>query len=355
MPSNDERQTSSRAVHTFYHGTADEPGENEDGSYVLPAGTLMHPDEATAWNHAIRHWNDDEETAFPRVFSAILRSGEGHEPSGSGIRITQPAQARAEDYDYDRHPEIKIEDERGPILYHGTTHYHDGDDEDLNDHIAPEEITPSGGTPSFANQHDPNYAYATKSLSSAWSYAEDRQRNLGYGTPHVYRVTPKHPEDLEDDPHYAGTYSRGIRPGDMRSRSGFNVLDEVPPTRREHAAYVKDHRYEHDIDDPALHDLTDNELDAEIENPGFVQQVGEERTTAPDQDQEAAAQQERDGLERRRAGGVRLGLDEGAFDIREGLQRSQARRQQPEHHEREQHLHAQFPPSQQGRKPGLSR
>src|SRR5581483_8918703 len=78
----------------------------------------------------------------------------------------------------------------------------------------------------------------------AWTYAEKRQENIG-GTPHVYRVTPKNPHDLEEDPRYEGEYNRANYEGDMRSRSGCNVLDEVPPIRRMHREMKQDHQDEY--------------------------------------------------------------------------------------------------------------
>jgi hypothetical protein len=242
-------------VRTYYHGTANEPPEDEvEGGHVLPAGAHLHPDAATAWKHAIRHWNDDESTSFPRVYRAVRFENEpGHEhTAGGGIKLTEPTGATYAEHEHDEHPPIKLHDEEGPILFHGTTHYHDADDEDLNGHTPPHEITASGGTPTFGGaQHDPGYAYATKSLHSAWAYAEDRQRNHGSGTPHVYRVTPKRPEDLEEDPYYMadGQQSRGVKPGDMRAKSGFHVLDEVPPSRALHRENVENHQDEHGMID----------------------------------------------------------------------------------------------------------
>jgi hypothetical protein len=242
-----------RRVHVLYHGAAYEPKMNEEGYHVIPAGAHMHPDATHAWHHAIRQWNGDEESEFPRVYRTHMLDEERkqHQPAaGGGIRLKAPVNANETEHDEEKHPPIKLEDEHGPILYHGTTHYHDAEDEDLNEHEPPHEITASGGTATFGpGVHDPNYAYATKSLGSAWTYAEDRQRNLGGGTPHVYRVTPKRPADLEDDPTYQGEHLRGTKPGDMRAKSGFDVLDEVPPTRKQHAENVENHRDEHGMID----------------------------------------------------------------------------------------------------------
>jgi hypothetical protein len=242
------RKTASE-VKTYYHGTANEADEDEgQGGHTLPAGTKLHPDVNAAWHHAIKHWNDDEETAFPRVYEVHRKTAEGgHEPHGSGIRLTRPAHSREVEHNPEMgHPEIKVEGEDRPVLYHGTTHYHEADDEDLSEHEPPHEITAGGGHPSFGpGVHDPSYAYATRLPSSAWTYAEERARNHGGGTPHVYRVAPKKPADLEEDPAYQNGYHRGVKWGDMRSKGGFDVLDEVPPSRAQHAQHQEDHRDEH--------------------------------------------------------------------------------------------------------------
>jgi GNAT superfamily N-acetyltransferase/ribosomal protein L37AE/L43A len=242
-------------VHVYYHGTANEPENDTSGesSHVIPAGAQVHPDEHTAWKHAINQWREDESSAFPRVYALPVKGVFGDKPNvvgepttNRGLRLTKPATAREQPYNADKHPPIRLEDEPEHILYHGTTHYHEPDDEDLEGHEPPEEITPNTGRQTFGpGVASPDHAYATRNPHTAWTYAEKRKENVG-GTPHVYRVTPKNPRDVEDDPHYSGDYNRGNYEGDMRSPSGFDVLDEVPPTRKLHEELKDDHREEND-------------------------------------------------------------------------------------------------------------
>lgn len=244
-----------RKARTYYHGTANELPEDPTGYHtaVLPAGTHLHPDRKTAWKHAIKHWEDDAETQFPRVYRTHILADHGHEETpGGGIKLKHPEGVGEHQYDADEDPPIKLEGEPEHILYHGTTHYHDDDDEDLTAHDPLEHIHPAnnGGSGATFGHHvaDPNYAYATKNPHTAWTYAEHRAMNVG-GVPHVYRVTPHKPEDLEEDPHYQGEYNRGNYSGDMRSKSGFKVLDEVPMHRKIREQHQPDPDEHEDDDD----------------------------------------------------------------------------------------------------------
>jgi len=190
------------------------------GDHTVPAGAEVHHDENEAWNKAIEHWKNGA-SDFPRVY--VL-----HNPKHEGGRLTHESEASELDYDHTRHPAIRSDDEEPhePILYHGTTRSEDDE--------VPEEIIPSGGSQSFGpGVADPNYAYATPSLKDAWSYAHKRVENGRGGKPTVYRVTPHDPEDVEEDPSYEGDYSRGTMAHDKRSKSGFEVLDEVPMSEKQ--------------------------------------------------------------------------------------------------------------------------
>lgn len=103
-------------------------------------------------------------------------------------------------------------------LYHGTVR------EDLDD-IIPAAEHCRGVI--FASDTDPKYAYATPSLSDAWTYAEKAWHASGTGIPRVYRVEPL--GDVEPDPQEdAYGRSRGNCEADVRSRDGFTVVEEMP-------------------------------------------------------------------------------------------------------------------------------
>jgi GNAT superfamily N-acetyltransferase len=241
---------------TYYHGTANEPPENESGYHVIPSGSHMHEDPKVAWHQAIKHWNDDESTEFPRVYRAHFNDDElkQHERRSGGLHLKAPAEAQELDHEPGEHPEIKLEGEEGPTLYHGTSHFHEPDDEDLEAHTPHEDVVPGGTATHGHLTRSAQHAYATPSLKHAWYYAHDRALNIG-GTPHVYRVTPKNPADVEKDPmeDEHGT-SRGNYEHDKRSPTGFDVLDEVPPTRRQHAQHVDEHAQEHGLGEYAEDD-----------------------------------------------------------------------------------------------------
>lgn len=244
-------------VATYYHGTANEPPENEHGYHVIPAGVQMHADPKVAWHEAIKHWNDDESTAFPRVYRAHFNDDElkaHNQRPGGGLHLTSPAEAQEFQHDHEQHPPIKLEHEEGPILYHGTSHFHEPDDEDLEAHTPHEDVV-AGGTATHGHlTRSDSHAYATPNLKHAWYYANDRALNIG-GTPHVYRVTPKNPHDVEKDPmEDAAGNSRGNYEHDKRSPTGFDVLDEVPPTRRQHAQFKDEHAQEHGLGEYANED-----------------------------------------------------------------------------------------------------
>lgn len=229
LPGMDDLRHEAAKYTTYYHGTSIEPRENPEdewgASHVLPAGTHMHSDPEKAWGHALKHWHENYgyPAEFPRVYQVHLPDTHSHEHTpGGGIVLSHPQGVREEEYLHYKHPAIRRPGEPKDILYHGTAY-----DDDLED-IQPGARSATHG-PGTA---DPSYAYATKSPHSAWQYAEDRAERHG-GTPTVYRVTPHKPKDLEEDPYYSGGNNRGTREGDMRSKSGFQVLDQVPPTRKQ--------------------------------------------------------------------------------------------------------------------------
>lgn len=123
----------------------------------------------------------------------------------------------------------------GHEYYHGTTrHFEPG-----------ERILPAaqhGRGSVFPYESSPEHAYATMNPSDAWHYAElawnegDPQPG---DHPKVYRVRPI--SEHEHDPMYDDRgRSRGNFEGDVRSRHGFEVLDEVPMP--EHMGRPKDWR-----------------------------------------------------------------------------------------------------------------
>ena len=96
-----------------------------------------------------------------------------------------------------------------------------------------EEITPGvshGRRPTFPHDTDPNYAYATGDERWARHYAEMAHAAGDAGTiPRVYQVEPKDPSDVEEDPFYdSHGRSRSIFDTDVRSKSGWNVVKEMP-------------------------------------------------------------------------------------------------------------------------------
>lgn len=243
------------------------------GDHTVPVGAEVHHDENEAWNKAIEHWKNGA-SYFPRVY--VL-----HQPKHEDGRLTHEAEASELDYDHTRHPAIRSDDEEPhePIMYHGTTKREDADD--------PEEITPSGGSQSFGpGVADPDYAYATPSLHDAWTYAHKRAENGAGGKPTVYRVTPHKPEDVEEDPKFSGDYSRGNYEHDKRSKSGFEVLDEVPMSQKQEHDWRRspfnDEAENEDYGDEDDHHyaslMTLAEWDDEDDKPEWCEECGEEHT-----------------------------------------------------------------------------
>lgn len=86
--------------------------------------------------------------------------------------------------------------------------------------------TQHGRGTTFPSDTEPDYAYASKNESDAWTYAEKAWHASGEGVPRVYRVAPK--GEVETDPsHTPAGVSRGNFRGDVRSRQGFSVLNSV--------------------------------------------------------------------------------------------------------------------------------
>lgn len=263
LPSLKQSENAKEPVY-YYHGTITEPEEHPDpyanGSHrIQPEWRQdhfeVHPDESKAWHHAISKWkNEGDENDFPRVYRIFRNELKDAEPtSGGGLRVKHPVAGSEVKYHSDEHPPIQLDDEKGPILYHGTTHEHRGDDPDGDytplTHISPG--TEAGKAPTHGGGvSDPSYAYATKDPHVAWHYADHRAKYGPGGIPHVYRVTPHKPEDVEEDPSHTGDgFTRGNFSGDMRSKSGFKVLDEVPMPRRVQKDYEPSSDHDEDDDD----------------------------------------------------------------------------------------------------------
>lgn len=223
------KQSENTIKPTWYHAETRNSVEHGKGEYWgenrVKAGAELHADPASAWHQAIQHW-DDGRVDFPRVQKVHEAEVEDH---GDGrATLKTPAESSDTHHDHEKHPAIRsrYDDEHAPILFHGTTKGTEDDDD-------PEEITPSGGGQTFGpGIADPSYAYATPNLKDAWHYAEKRSENVG-GKPRVYRVTPHNPEDVEKDPRFQNDYNRGNNEDDKRSKSGFQVLDEVPMSHKQ--------------------------------------------------------------------------------------------------------------------------
>lgn len=273
----------------YYHGSHRDTEVSEDGrdETLHPAGGALHlhPDEGTAWKHAIKAWDKHSYgvDSFPRVYRVSHRDlpSDAQPTAGGGLTTHQPLTnpGRAT-YNPEKHPPIRGRYEEGPILYHGTSHHHDPEDYTLDQHEPLEEILPASRTgrgPTFAsNIASPDHAYASKGLRSAWSYADTHAMETG-GVPHVYRVTPHNPEDLEEDPkENEHGQSRGNNDDDMRSKSGFQVLGEVPMSRQLREYHTPE-RDEDDDDDwgdshygvktAAWHNQDWDETDEETRDP----------------------------------------------------------------------------------------
>lgn len=243
------------------------------GDHTIPAGAEVHTDENEAWNKAIEHWKNGR-TDFPRVYVAHGSAEHG--------KLTHEAEASELDYDHERHPAIRSDNEEPhePIMYHGSTR------DEYDD--PPEEITPSGGGASFGpGVADPSYAYATPSLNDAWNYAHKRSENGIGGKPTVYRVTPHKPEDVEEDPHWEGDYNRGNYDHDKRSKSGFEVLDEVPMSQSQedewrHSPFNDEAENDWDDDEghyASLKTLADWEDDEDEYDPDECEHCGEDKNS----------------------------------------------------------------------------
>lgn len=111
-----------------------------------------------------------------------------------------------------------------------TRYFHGSVTEDL------EEVLPAtrhGRRPTFPHDTDRAYAYATSgedAESNAWHYAEQAHAAGDAGTlPRVYEVEPIDPSDVEEDPFYNDQgRPRSIMDGDVRSRTGWRVIRELP-------------------------------------------------------------------------------------------------------------------------------
>jgi hypothetical protein len=106
------------------------------------------------------------------------------------------------------------------IYYHGTTV------PDVT-HILPANRH-SGGV-MFPHVTSAEHAYATRSKSAAWDYAE-KAWNVTGGQPRVYQVRPMHGDHshVEQDPsHDEYGQSRGNNEADHRSRVGWEVVREL--------------------------------------------------------------------------------------------------------------------------------
>lgn len=105
-------------------------------------------------------------------------------------------------------------------FFHGTTaELYPGD------RIEPTSVT--GEYPTFPNMSDSRYAYATRSESDAWHYAELAWHESGAGIPHVYEVRPagRHSKDPSRD---RQGHSRDNFENDRRSKEGWDYVREVP-------------------------------------------------------------------------------------------------------------------------------
>jgi hypothetical protein len=250
---------------TYYHGTAEEAPIDDQGysPELRPKGdgVHLHPDEQTAWHHAINQWSKRPwGRSFPHVYSVSTHENDlsDAEPtSGGGIKVNKPLVAGTIAYDHEKHPPIRTPHEQGEILYHGTSHHHDDDDTEFEDHEAYEHIAPAaqtGSGPTFAsNIASPHHAYASYSPHDAWHYADTHSMETG-GVPHVYRVTPTNPEHLEPDPQEdEHGRRRGNRTHDMRSKSGFDVLGEVPMDHVRREYHTPEPEEQDDDDDWGSH------------------------------------------------------------------------------------------------------
>lgn len=224
------------AVGDMYHANAggvryaEDGGPEHWGDHIIPAGSEVHANVHDAWGKAIEHWNSGK-SDFPRVYTVHDPQAEHH---AGKMTLRAPSEGSEVDHDHEEHPALRSsgEEEHEPIMFHGTTRY------DSDDH--PEEITAGGSSTSFGpGTSDSDYAYATPSLGNAWSYAEKRSQNGGGGKPTVYRVTPHKPEDVEEDPQWHGDTHRGNYAGDKRSKSGFEVLDEVPMSGKQESEWKR--------------------------------------------------------------------------------------------------------------------
>lgn len=251
---------SENAIKTYYHGTNEEAGLDERGYghelHPTGDGLHLHPDEQTAWHHAIKKWQARPwGNAFPHVYRVHSSDNDlsGAEPTpGGGIKVNKPVVGGEVKYDHETHPPIRADHEEGEILYHGTSHQHGSDDYGLDQHEPYEHISSAnenGSGPTFAsNIADPGYAYASKSPRDAWHYANTHAMETG-GVPHVYRVTPTVPEHLEKDPtENEHGHLRGNNASDMRSKSGFEVLGEVPLSRQDREYHTPEPEEDDDDD-----------------------------------------------------------------------------------------------------------
>lgn len=247
----------------MYHGRAYEDYHDDTDAEGLPlihpskvAGESelhAHPDRAVAWWHALEDWRKGNGD-WPRIYE-VKPTGPVEPTSGGGWKTKHPIAARELEHDQDRGEIVHHEDETPEyVMYHGTTHHHEGDDPDA-DYEPLDEIRPHGSGASFGGATgDPDYAYANPRPEVAWRYAEKRAENVG-GVPHVYRVTPKRPETVEEDPHYdQGGYNRGNYLGDVRTKHGFHVLDEVPMSNAMRKEYGPDHEDEYEDDEDWAHE-----------------------------------------------------------------------------------------------------
>lgn len=114
----------------------------------------------------------------------------------------------------------------GQEFYHGTVQ-----SLQPGDHVLP--AHEHGGAVMFPHDTDHAYAYATPHEDNAWDYAERAWQSAGLDHPHfgnppkVYRVRSL--GDHEPDPtHDATGRQRGNFDTDVRSKHGFEVMEEMP-------------------------------------------------------------------------------------------------------------------------------
>jgi hypothetical protein len=115
------------------------------------------------------------------------------------------------------------------VYYHGTV-MTDWDFDQFENQDAGALVLPARvhGSVIFTSDTDPDYAYVTPELSTAWYYAELAATHRSTGRPRVFQVRATGPvePDVEFD-RYGNR--RGIMSQDLRSRYPFEFVGEMEP------------------------------------------------------------------------------------------------------------------------------